>query len=95
MKSTSTFLTLLLCAVTSLAQELPRIAHDTLYTQSGYHVFIGDTLHLGRGSGPNGYFVYVKHNEAGFSAIMTATENAHYNNSQNQADAHWAGKKRW
>jgi len=60
------FVTILLCSKTVFSQDLPRISHDTLYSQHGYNLTIGDLVRLGAGSNPvDGSFVYVKRNEDG------------------------------
>ncbi len=66
MKELVLFATLILCAKKGLAQDLPRIEHDTLFSKSGYNVSEGMLVHLGAGSNTvDGSFIYVKRNEDG------------------------------
>jgi Short C-terminal domain len=51
---------LMLLPFVSIAQKpLPRYENDTLYTSSGYKIYIGQVLHFGIGSGSGGKFKYV------------------------------------
>jgi hypothetical protein len=54
------FFVLMLFPLVSIAQKpLPRYENDTLYTSSGYKIYIGQVLHFGIGSGSGGKFRYV------------------------------------
>lgn len=55
----SLFILLLVPFLATSQQTLPRYANDTLITISGYKIYLGQTLHFGKGSGRNGKFRFV------------------------------------
>ena len=62
---------LMLLPFVSIAQKpLPRYENDTLYTSSGYNIYIGQVLQFGIGSGRDGKFKYVNiKNNVPFSTL--------------------------
>lgn len=56
----------------SFAQnELPRYEHDTLYTTSGFKMYKGMVLHLGKGVRPDGKFQYINIKSDATSEMLT------------------------
>ncbi len=74
-------------------QVLPRLANDTLYTTSGYKIAIGQEIHLGTGSTPDGDFKFIRRNSSGFGTMMISTDDNDYNKSQLSLPRNMAGHK--
>ncbi len=54
------FLPLVIPLLSSAQKNVPRFENDTLYTTSGYKIYIGQILRFAKGTGNNGNFRYVK-----------------------------------
>ena len=55
------FIVLLFCPFILIAQKIvPRFENDTVFTSSGYKIYVGQTLHFGKGSAPDGKFRFVR-----------------------------------
>ncbi len=65
-------LVLLLCPLFAAAQDpLARYQNDTLYTASGYKIFIGQTLEFAKGTREDGRFWFVKPKNGFLSRSLT------------------------
>lgn len=85
---------LTLSIVVSLAASAQtKFENDTLYFDSGFKITKGQELKFGTGTMDNGNFKFIRVNSTGFAAIMTATDNQAYNNSQNSLNRSMAGHK--
>ena len=73
--------------------ELPKLENDTLFTSSGYKIYVGQTLTLGTGSTPDGDFKFIRQNSTGFGTIISTTDNNAYNKSQFSLPRNMAGHK--
>ena len=51
---------LLICPFATIAQRVPRLENDTLYTSGGYKIYKGQTLTFAEGTGKNGNFRFAK-----------------------------------
>lgn len=96
-KFTKTILiaTLILISFISFAQssELPKYENDTLYTKSGYKIYVGQELNIGTGSTPDGDFKFIRRNSTGFGTIMATTNNNAYNKSEFSLPRNMSGHK--
>jgi hypothetical protein len=87
--------TLIFSSVMTFAQnaELPKFENDTLYTSSGFKIYVGQSLTLGTGSTPDGDFKFIRQNSTGFGTMMATTDNNAYNKSQLSLPRSMAGHK--
>jgi hypothetical protein len=68
---------LLLSPLLSTAQgSLPRFENDTLYTSSGYNIYKGQTLFLGKGTSDAGYFKFVKFHYSTYRSTTYLLQNS-------------------
>ena len=64
------FILLFFPLITFAQKPLPRREKDTLYTSSGFNIYVGQTLKFGTGSGNNGKFKYVNiKNEVTYASL--------------------------
>lgn len=68
-----------------------KLVGDTLVTGSGYKVFVGQKLKLGRGTSPNGDFIYIRIN--GGSMFNYSSTVPNYANTANNLNRSHAGRE--
>lgn len=87
------FIPTLLLLTTSICFSQTKYENDTLYTQSGYKVYVGQELNIGVGATPDGDFKFIRRNSSGFGTAMAMTNNNSYNKSQLSLPRNVAGHK--
>lgn len=96
MKRILTVLTLTLIFSNAFSQDADspsKLVDDTLFTASGYKIMVGQYIHLGTGSTPDGDFKFIRRNSSGFGTMMVTTDNNAYNKSELSLGREMAGHK--
>jgi hypothetical protein len=95
MKKILTALTFTIIFSNAFSQDstAPKLVEDTLFTTSGYKIIVGQDIHLGTGSTPDGDFKFIRRNSSGFGTAMMMTDNNAYNKSQLSLPRNMAGHK--
>lgn len=72
-------------------KEIKKQLTDSIVSEIGFVVRIGDKLFIGRGSQPDGDFKNIVRNQSGAGTFITASTNAKKNNEQFSLNKNWKG----